>query len=154
MSKENPPQFELSAAGWPFPAAECLTADNTLGWPFTFNYDQLKLEFVDMIDTDHVADEKFSVGIRFDEIDFSELEMFDSNEATAPTVAPTNKVITIRHNSDYSADQVEVLESGRQLGLYDMNELNPHHLTDILRWLGHPVRTVDYMFPHDIAEFG
>lgn len=78
----------------------------------------------------------------------------------APDVLPIDKaqtpkrMITIRHNGDYSQDTVEVLDGTRQLGLYEYTELNPHKLAEVLRWFGHPVRLVDYMFEHDIAEFG
>ena len=66
----------------------------------------------------------------------------------------TRRVVTIRHNMDYNDDTVEVLDGTTQLGLYTDKEFNAVRLAEILRWFGHPVRLVDYMFEHDIAEFG
>lgn len=65
----------------------------------------------------------------------------------------TKRVITIRHNLDYSHDQVEVLDGTLQVNLYDFDEVDPLKLAEILRWFGHTVRVVDYMFEHDIKEF-
>lgn len=66
----------------------------------------------------------------------------------------TRRVVTIRHNMDYNDDTVEVLDGTTQLGLYTDKEFNAVRLAEILRWFGHTVRLVDYMFEHDIAEFG
>lgn len=75
----------------------------------------------------------------------------DNSETVKPAI---HRLVTIRHNKDYSDDTVEVLDGTRQLGMYTDSELNPFRLAEILRWFGHTVRVVDYMFEHDIAEFG
>jgi hypothetical protein len=97
-----------------------------------------------------------------------QIEMFEKNDVLAeafgsgeesPTMAvgiqpQLRRVVTIRHNGEYSADTVEVLDGTTQLCMDTDGELNPTRLAEILRWFGHTVRVVDYMFPHDIAEFG
>jgi hypothetical protein len=79
----------------------------------------------------------------------------DNTAGEYPALSPNGEVvstrlITIRENSAFSNDTVEILDGKTLLGQYEMTELNPHKLAEVLRWFGHPVRHVEYMFPHDI----
>jgi hypothetical protein len=87
-----------------------------------------------------------------------QIEMFGEDDVRDDTFLMTNpalrRVVTIRHNKECNDDTVEVLDGTRQLGMYTDSELDPFKLAEILRWFGHTVRVVEYMFEHDIAEFG
>jgi len=85
------------------------------------------------------------------------LNGFAIDEAVSRDIIPSkpgSKLITIRHNCDYNHDQVEVLKGSRQLEIYNYDEIDPFKLAELLRYLGHPVRVVDYLFKHDIKEYG